>query len=215
MNVSRDCSIDWLKQIINVTFIDNYFCFWAWIKLSDFVLSSLSIFLNTEANVVTNLKPFNWVNNFISLLLNVDSVSSGCSSGLNKFKISTLKVLAERCFSFCYFSIFFLFKYFHFFVLLYKELLEPTFSAYLIVIDNFYEVFGFSAIIDFVFTVFWVFKGFWLINNYFWSCYWFSVLLSYKWLKWSFALLRSGIFFFFINLFASSNKSFLFKGFIQ
>ena len=33
-------------------------------KVSYFVLSSLSIFLNTKTNVVTNLNPLNSVNNF-------------------------------------------------------------------------------------------------------------------------------------------------------
>ena len=58
------------------------------------LLSSCSIFLNTKSNVVTNLKPFNWVNNCISLVLIAVSVSLSCSSGLKEFKISSLKVLA-------------------------------------------------------------------------------------------------------------------------
>ena len=51
---------------------------------------SLSIFLNTKTNVVTNLNPLNLANKPISLLLIVDSVSLNCSSGLKEFKISTL-----------------------------------------------------------------------------------------------------------------------------
>ena len=75
--VCYNCSIDWLKHIINVTFIDNYFCFWAWIKIVIICfITSLSILLNTKTNVFTNLKPFNWVNNFIDLFLVVDSASS-------------------------------------------------------------------------------------------------------------------------------------------
>ena len=53
-------------------------------------LSTLSIFLNNETNVVTTLKPFNWVNNLINLLLIADSVFLSCSSRLKEFKISTL-----------------------------------------------------------------------------------------------------------------------------
>ena len=59
-------------------------------KLSYFVLSLLSIFLNTTTNVVTNLNPLNSGNNYISLLLIADSVSLSCSSGLKEFKIPTL-----------------------------------------------------------------------------------------------------------------------------
>ena len=32
--VCYNCSIDWLKHIIDVTLIDNYFSFWAWIKIA-------------------------------------------------------------------------------------------------------------------------------------------------------------------------------------
>ena len=56
-------------------------------------LSSLSIFLNTKTNVVTNLKPFNLMNSSISLLLIADLVSLTCSSVLKEFKILTLQVL--------------------------------------------------------------------------------------------------------------------------
>ena len=87
-----------MKHIINVTFLDNYFCFWAWINLSKLVLSSLSTFLNSKTNAVTSLEPFNLVfnlvNTSISLLLTEDSVSLSCSSGLKEFKISTLLELA-------------------------------------------------------------------------------------------------------------------------
>ena len=50
-------------------------------------------------------------------------------------------------FWFCYFYIFS-----HFFVLLYKEFLEPTFSAFPIVLDNLSEVFGCTVITDFIST---------------------------------------------------------------
>ena len=53
-------------------------------------LMSVEFFFNTKPNVATNLKPFNWVNKSISLLLIADSVSLSCSSGLKEFKISTL-----------------------------------------------------------------------------------------------------------------------------
>ena len=64
-------------------------------KLLYFVLSLLSIFLNTKTNVVMNLKPLIWVNNSISLLIlglvdSEGSVSLNCSSGLKEFKVSTL-----------------------------------------------------------------------------------------------------------------------------
>ena len=51
-------------------------------------------------------------------------------------------------FSFCCFYIF------TFFVSLYKELLEPTVLACLIVLDNLCEVFGCSVITDFISTMF-------------------------------------------------------------
>ena len=62
-----NCSIDWLKKTISITFIDNYSWFWVWIGSA-----ILSMFLNNKTNVVTNLKPFNWVY-YLS-----------CSSGLKK-----------------------------------------------------------------------------------------------------------------------------------
>ena len=40
-----------------------------------FVLSSLSIFLITKTNVITNLNPLNSANNFFSLFLIADSAS--------------------------------------------------------------------------------------------------------------------------------------------
>ena len=55
--------------------------------------------------------------------------------------------------SFCCFYIFFV-KNFNFFVSLYKELLEPTFTACLIVLDNLSECFGCFVIIDFISTMF-------------------------------------------------------------
>ena len=59
-----------------------------------FVLSSVPIFVNTKTNVDTNLKPFNWANNSVSLLLTADSVSLSCRSVLKELKISTLWELA-------------------------------------------------------------------------------------------------------------------------
>ena len=118
--------------------------------MSCFVLSTPSIFLNTKINVFTNLKPFNRVNNFIRLLLIASSVSLTCSSGLKEFKISILQVLAKSLKACCFVIFtFFLFENFHFFVLLHEELLETTFSPFLLVLDNLFEVFGCSVIIDF------------------------------------------------------------------
>ena len=57
-------------------------------KVSNFVLSSLSIILNTNANVVTRLNPFNSVNNVFSLF--AYSVFLSCSSRLKEFEILTL-----------------------------------------------------------------------------------------------------------------------------
>ena len=54
------------------------------------VLSSLSIFLNSKTNVVTNLNPLNPDKKSISLFLIVDSVSLSYSSGLKEFEILTL-----------------------------------------------------------------------------------------------------------------------------
>ena len=71
------------------------------IIISDFKLEkkvSLSLFLNTKTNVDTNLKPFNRVNNSISLLLIADSVSLNCSSGLKDFKKHVLALLFLYCF---------------------------------------------------------------------------------------------------------------------
>ena len=55
-----------------------------------FVTSSLSTFLNSKTNVATNVKLLNLYNKSISLFLIANSVSLSCSSGLKKFKISTL-----------------------------------------------------------------------------------------------------------------------------
>ena len=59
-------------------------------KLSNFTLSSLSIFLNTKTSIVTNLNLLNSDNNFFYLFLIANSVSLSCTSGLKEFKISTL-----------------------------------------------------------------------------------------------------------------------------
>ena len=56
-------------------------------------------------------------------------------------------------FSLCYFYIFFCSNKFHFFVSLYEELLESTFSPFLIVLHNLCNVFGCSVITDFISTV--------------------------------------------------------------
>ena len=57
--------------------------------------------------------------------------------------------------SFCYFTfLYFSSEIFTFFVSLYKELLEPTFSACLIVLDNLYEAFGCTVMTDFTSAMF-------------------------------------------------------------
>ena len=56
-------------------------------------------------------------------------------------------------------------KNFNFFVSLYKELLEPTFTACLIVLDNLSECFGCFVIIDFISTM--LGFGFQLTSNNF------------------------------------------------
>ena len=59
-------------------------------KVSYFVLSSLSIFLKTKTNHVTNSNLLNSVNNLFSLFLIADSVYLSFSSGLKELKTSTL-----------------------------------------------------------------------------------------------------------------------------
>ena len=126
-------------------------------KLSYFVLSLLSIFLNTKTNVVTNLKPLNSDNNSIRLLLIANSVSLSCSSGLKILKISTLQVLAQPLKAYALFVIFTFFrfkKFTVFFVSLCQELLESTFSPFLIVLDDLCEVFECTIIFDFILAKF-------------------------------------------------------------
>ena len=92
-------------------------------KLSYFVLSLLSIFLNTKTNVVTNLTSDN---NSIRLLLIANSVSLICSSGLKILKTSTLQVLAQplkACALFVIYTFFRFKKFTVFFVSLCQELL--------------------------------------------------------------------------------------------
>ena len=55
-----------------------------------FASSSLSIFLNSKTNVVTNLKPLNLDHKSISLFLTANSVSLSCISRLKEFKILIL-----------------------------------------------------------------------------------------------------------------------------
>ena len=57
-------------------------------------------------------------------------------------------------FLFCYFYIFSFKKFSLFFVLLYKELSEPTFSSFPMVLDNLSELFKCSVITDFISTMF-------------------------------------------------------------
>ena len=70
-----------------LTIVSTFECEW---KVSYFILSSFSIFLSTNTNIVANLYPLNSVNNFFSLFLIADLVSLSYSSGLKKSKILTL-----------------------------------------------------------------------------------------------------------------------------
>ena len=58
-------------------------------KVSCFVLSSLSFFLSSKTNVVTNLNPFH-SDSFFSLFKISESVSLSTSSESKKIKISKL-----------------------------------------------------------------------------------------------------------------------------
>ena len=85
-----------------------------------------------------------------------DSISLSCSSGSEEFKVASLRELAKPLKAFAYFFIFTFpsFKNFsHFFVSLYKELLEPTFSAHLIILDNLCGVSGCSVMTCFISTM--------------------------------------------------------------
>ena len=55
-------------------------------NVSYFVFSSLSIFLSTATNVVTNLNPLKLDNNFFSLVLTAYLVSLSCSSEFKEFE---------------------------------------------------------------------------------------------------------------------------------
>ena len=68
-------------------------------------------FLNTKTNIVTDLKPFNLVNNSISLLLIPDSVALSCRTGLKEFKIPILKVLSKPLKACSIFVIFIFFSF--------------------------------------------------------------------------------------------------------
>ena len=73
------------------------------------------------------------------------------------YKNTTLKELAKPLKTnagFLIFTFFFFKKFSLIFVSLYKELLEPTFSACLIVLHNLCEAFGCSVVTDFISTMF-------------------------------------------------------------
>ena len=123
MHVWYNCRIDWFRHIINVTFIQNYFCFWAGIKIVILCFIFTFCFLNTKTDVVSNLNPINSDNNSISFFLIVDSVSPSCSSGLKELKILILWVLAKPLKAsslFIIYVLFFVQKIFTFFVTLYN-----------------------------------------------------------------------------------------------
>ena len=156
-----DRGIDWFKYAINMTIIKNRFCFWVRInsfelKLIYFVGSSLSIFLNSIANVVTNLNPLNSVSKFDSFFLIADSVSVNYSSRLKNSKYQhykNLHNLYEHEIVSLFLHIFFLSKKCSRFVAsLYKRLLKflpvLTFLASLKVLHNLWELFGCSIVTD-------------------------------------------------------------------
>ena len=114
-----------------------------------------------------------------------------------------LQSLYTMCFTFPSFKTFFFF-----FVSLCKVLLEPTwetFSACLVVLDNFCEVFGCSVITDSISTVVAFLQSFWLLSNFL-LVYWFCVFLSYKCLIIFLTLQESGVFP--VNLIENNCKSF-------
>ena len=85
-------------------------------KLSNFVLSSLSVFLNSKTCVVTNLNPLNSADNFLSLFLITDLVSYSYNSGLKRnFNIISVCKTFKSMICFCYFYVFFGSKILNFF----------------------------------------------------------------------------------------------------
>ena len=81
-------NIDWFKYIINITLINNCFCFWVRLKGAIFCFFVTFYFL--KASLVTNSNSLNSDNESISFFLTADSVSLSCSSGLKELKGSIL-----------------------------------------------------------------------------------------------------------------------------
>ena len=81
----------------------------------------------------------------------------------------------------------------HFFVSFYfflYDYMKSYYNLFLSVLDNLCNVFGCCVIIYLLYiNNTWVFKSFWLMNNYFWLFYRFCVLPSYKWLMLFFSIM--------------------------
>ena len=155
-----------MEYIINPIFINNCFCFQFHIKNAAFFdSSSLSIFLNSKNNIVTNLKLLISDNKSISFFT--------CRFSIMKLQLRIKRIQNLNIISFCiafisiwslgYFYIFFIQNFLPlFFVSLYKGLLEflpapltwGTFSVCLIALDNLWEEFGCSIIVDFMSAMF-------------------------------------------------------------
>ena len=61
-------TINWLKYIISIAFINN--CFYFWVRIKDFIFCFViffSIFLNSKTITVANIKLFDSVNKSIRL----------------------------------------------------------------------------------------------------------------------------------------------------
>ena len=76
------------------------------------------------------------------------------------------------------------------------------------VLDNLCKVFERSLTNNFISTIIWVFRCFWLIGNYFWLFYWLCAFVSYKWLTVFFSITR--ISFFFLVCFKATKISLFF-----
>ena len=81
-------NIDWFKYIMNITLINNCFCFWVRLKGARFCFFVTFYFL--KVNLVTNSNSLNSDNKSISFFLTTDSVSLSCSSELKELKGSIL-----------------------------------------------------------------------------------------------------------------------------
>ena len=87
-------NINWLEYIINPIFINNCFCFQFHIKNAAFFdSSSLSIFLNSKNNIVTNLKLLISDNKSISFFT--------CRFSIMKLQLRIKRIQNLNIISFC------------------------------------------------------------------------------------------------------------------